>query len=131
MKMKTKSEKLYEINNPLNTATISINNVARYKLRETFGGCFKPPMLPVSRSWKLLYPLLDGKTNKCRITNATAVVRQLIILAWLNANKKTGIKKNEKGNRKCFTVLLSNQERISIFFIFNFDVNQIKTRVSN
>jgi hypothetical protein len=124
MKTKTKSEKRYEIINPLRTATKSINNVARYKLRETFGGCFNPPMLLVSRSWKLLYPLLDGKTNKCRITKAIAVVCQLMVLAWLTANKKTGIKKNEKGNRKCFTVLLSNHERMSMFFIFFLMLNK-------
>jgi hypothetical protein len=47
----------------------------------------------------------------------------LIVLAWLNANKNTGIKKNEKGNRKCFTVLLSNHERISMFFIFFLMIN--------
>ena len=122
--MKTKSEKLKEISNPLDTATISINRVARYKFRETFGGCFNPPILPVSRSWKLLYPLLDGKTNMCRITNAIAVVCQFIVLAWLTANKKTGIKKKENGNRKCFTVLLSNHERISMFFIIFLMLNK-------
>jgi hypothetical protein len=60
--------------------------------------------------------LLDGKTNKCRITKAITVVRQLMALAWLTANKKTGIKKNENGNRKCFTELLSNHDIMFKFF---------------
>jgi len=31
-------------------------------------------------------------------------------LSDLKRNKKTGFKKNENGNRRCFTVLLSNHD---------------------
>jgi hypothetical protein len=51
------------------------------------------------------------------MTNARVVFCQLMELDWLKANRKTGIKKNENDNRRCFTVLLSNHDMMYIFLI--------------
>src|SRR5665648_24470 len=56
------------------------------------------------------------------------VVCQLTASACLNANKKTGIKKKENGNLKCFTVLLSNQDRMCMLLNCLID-QQIKFRI--
>lgn len=42
---------------------------------------------------------------------------QFTVLVWLKANIKTGSKKNENGNRKCFTVSLSNHLITGVLFI--------------
>ena len=70
-----------------------------------------PPILVSSRSWWLLYPLLDGNIRICKIRNAKIVFGQWMKLAWLSANRNTGIRKNENGIRRCFTVFLSNQDK--------------------
>ena len=51
------------------------------------------------------------------MTNAIMVCCQLIGSDWLNANKKTGNKKKEKGNLRCLNVLFWKIDEGYIFFI--------------